>query len=149
MIVSPSEILKTAVFNLDVQARQYRPAIHELIHSIGADKRVLDADCFRQAVLLREDECSTSIGAGVSFPHARTACVSDLILTVGRSKEGIAAGDASKIHLVFLIGTPKTKIQEYLMVVGFLARNVKQKSIFEALIRADTPEAFIKAFSGK
>ncbi len=149
MTVSAVDVLKTAVFDLDLEAREYRPAIEELIHEMAADKRVLNAESFRQAVLQREDECSTSIGAGVSFPHARTAFVGDLILAVGRSREGIAATDGSKIHLVFLVGTPKTKIQEYLTVVGFLARNVKQKPIFEALIRADAPEAFIQAFSGK
>jgi PTS system fructose-specific IIC component len=149
MNVSPTDVLKTAVFDLDLEAREYRPAIHELIQSMASDKRVLNEESFRQAVLLREDECSTSIGSGVSFPHARTAFVSDLVLAVGRSRDGIAATDASKIHLIFLIGTPKTKIQEYLAVVGFLARNVKQQAIFEALLRAETPEAFVKAFSGR
>jgi len=146
MSVSPADVLKSAVFNLDIKAREYHPAIRELVEAASADSRVLDNEGFQRAVLLREDECSTSIGAGVSFPHARTSCVSDLILAVGRSKEGIPVGDDTRIHLLFLVGTPKTKIQEYLMVVGFLARNVKQQPIFEALIRADSPEAFVKSF---
>lgn len=149
MIASPAEVLETAIFHLDLQAKQDRPAISELIAKVDGDKRVRDTACFEKAVFLREDECSTSIGAGVSFPHARTDCVADLILAVGRSTEGIKASDGSRIHLVFLIGTPKTKIQEYLMVVGFLARSVKQKAIFEALLHAGTADAFIKAFPGK
>ena len=151
MSVSPADVLKSAVFNLDIKARQYHPAIRELAETAGGDSRVLDNEGFQRAVLLREDESPTALGTGVSFPHARTSCVSDLILAVGRSKEGIPVADDTRIHLLFLIGTPKTKIQEYLMVVGFLARNVKQKPIFEALIHADTPEAFVKSFgvSGK
>jgi len=150
MSVSPADVLRNAVFNLNLQARQYRPAIHEMVHGMNGDSRVLDTEGFRQAILLREDESPTALSSGVSFPHARTACVADLVLGVGRSREGIEA-DGGRIHLVFLIGTPKTKIQEYLMVVGFLARNVKQQQIYEALVHADTPEAFVKAFgiSGK
>ncbi len=145
MKISCADVLKSAVFNLNLEAEQYRPAIHELVHSMNGDNRMLDTEGFRQAVLLREDESPTALSSGVSFPHARTPCVSDIVLAVGRSQKGIAS-DNGPIRLLFLIGTPKTKIQEYLMVLGFLARNVKQAATYEALVRADTPEAILKCF---
>lgn len=146
MSITPVDVLQTARFNFDIQARTYRPAIEELVTSAGGDSRVVDTAGLRRDILLREDECSTALTSGVSFPHARTACVSDIVLAVGRSREGILAKDNATIHLLFLIGTPKTKIQEYLMVVGFLARSLRQPDIYKALYASDSREAFLKTF---
>lgn len=143
MSLTPADVLRSARFNFDLQATTYRPAIEELVASADGDNRIVDESGLRRDILLREDECSTALASGVSFPHARTACVSDIVLAIGRSKAGIVTKENTTIHLLFLIGTPKTKIQEYLMVVGFLARNVRQPEVYRALYGSESREAFL------
>jgi mannitol/fructose-specific phosphotransferase system IIA component (Ntr-type) len=71
--------------------------------------------------------------------------VKEIVLGIGRSKEGIRFGDSGEpVHLIFMIGVPQQMIQDYLVCVGTLARLAKEDSIRAALLEAKTKAEFIE-----
>jgi mannitol/fructose-specific phosphotransferase system IIA component (Ntr-type) len=70
--------------------------------------------------------------------------VEKIVLAVGRSAEGVKfESSPDPIHLIFMIGTPKAQISDYLVCIGSLARFVKSKEICDRLMQAKTPAEFI------
>jgi len=65
---------------------------------------------------------------------------------VGRSPTGIdfEAKDGQTVRLIFLIGTPKQMVTEYLRIVGNLARLLRQDHLRQNLLEVPDAAAFIK-----
>ena len=78
---------------------------------------------FYDELLARERVEPTTLGNGVAFPHARTDHVKRLVLAVGRSVSGVNFETSGEtIHFIFVIGTPRRMVTEYLALVGAMAR---------------------------
>ena len=93
----------------------------------------------------REQKSSTVANGGVAFPHARTNLVSEILLGIGRSKEGVVfPGRTDTVHLLFVIAVPQQMVNDYLICVGALARLLKSGERREALQSASTPEEFFE-----
>jgi mannitol/fructose-specific phosphotransferase system IIA component (Ntr-type) len=98
--------------------------------------------------LARERVEATSLGNGVAFPHARTDHVKRLVLAVGRSVEGVTfETGGEKIHFIFVIGTPRRMVTEYLALVGAMARLLRNEEVRVKLLSAQTAEDFLAALS--
>ena len=107
------------------------------------------ANEFFDAVMAREEKVSTVADGGVAFPHARTDLVEDLLLGIGRSKEGILFGPEKKpVHLIFLIAVPQQMVNNYLICVGSLARRLSKEPTRQALLVASTPAEFLERAAG-
>jgi mannitol/fructose-specific phosphotransferase system IIA component (Ntr-type) len=67
-----------------------------------------------------------------------------MVLAIGRSTTGVwFENSGQSVKLIFVIGTPKRMVTDYLSVVGGLARLLKDSSTREKLISAPTVEEFI------
>jgi len=95
-------------------------------------------------LLARDELRSTAAGYGVAFPHARTDSVREIVISAGRSAEGVRFGD-EMVHYIFVIGTPREKVSDYLVAVGTLARLLRAETTRTALAAAATPEEFLRA----
>ncbi|HEY0548618.1 MAG TPA: PTS sugar transporter subunit IIA, partial [Verrucomicrobiae bacterium] len=96
-------------------------------------------------VLARERENSTLIENGVAFPHARTALGDQIALAVGRSRAGIPWNDkGGRARLIFVVAVPQRLVNDYLVLVGTLARITQDKEQRAALLAAATPAEFIE-----
>ena len=88
---------------------------------------------------------STLIENGVAFPHARTALVDQIALAVGRSRAGIPWNDkGERARLIFVVAVPQRLVNDYLVLVGTLARITQTEQQREALLAAATPAEFIE-----
>jgi len=105
---------------------------------------MFDFGCFCKELLDRDELRSTAAGYGVAFPHARTDAVKEIVISAGRSPAGVRFGD-EMVHFIFVIGTPRGKVSEYLVAVGTLARLLRTDKIRTALTAASTPEEFVRA----
>ena len=139
-------LLRPAAINLNLQARQKNDALREVALMLQQVGCVSDFDAFFKEILERERVSNTALGHDVAIPHARTEQCSEILIAVGRSPEGIdfEAKDGEPVRLIFLIGTPKQMVTEYLRVVGNLARLLRQDQLRENLLTAPDPEAFIR-----
>lgn len=143
--VSLSDLLKTEAINLDIQARQKTAALREVASLLLQNKSVTNFEAFFQEILERERISNTALGHNVAIPHARTEQCTEILIAVGRNLEGVdfESRENGLVQLMFLIGTPKQMVTEYLRVVGNLARLLRRDDIREKLLQAPTPEAFI------
>ncbi|KRO59856.1 MAG: hypothetical protein ABR82_04945, partial [Verrucomicrobia subdivision 6 bacterium BACL9 MAG-120507-bin52] len=119
-------------------------AIHRVAALLEKDEGVIQFRGFYDELLARERLEATSLGNGVAFPHARTDHVKRLVLAVGRSVEGVQFENAGeKIHFIFVIGTPRRMVTEYLALVGVMARLLRQDDVRAKLLAAKTAEEFM------
>ena len=99
---------------------------------------------FFEAVMAREEKASTVANGGVAFPHARTELVDQILLGIGRSREGVVfGGQKEPVHLIFVIAVPQQMVNDYLICVGALARLLRHEGKRQALLGAATPAEFI------
>lgn len=131
---------------LNLAASTKTESLREVASLMKDLKCINDYQAFFRDVLERERVSNTALGHGVALPHARTDQCSEIIIAVGRSTKGIDfdAKDSQPVQLIFLIGTPKSMVTEYLRLVGNLARLLRQDDLRQQLIAAPDPSSFIK-----
>jgi fructose-specific phosphotransferase system IIA component len=139
-------LLRPAAINLNLQARNKYDALREvalMLHQVGC---VSNFEAFYTEILERERVSNTALGHDVAIPHARTEQCSEILIAVGRSAEGIdfETRDGQPVRLIFLIGTPKQMVTEYLRVVGNLARLLRQDQLRQNLLAAPDATTFIQ-----
>ncbi|WP_037586940.1 PTS IIA-like nitrogen regulatory protein PtsN [Stenoxybacter acetivorans] len=133
------------------------PASHILLDlDVSSKKRV-----FEQAGLLLENEAglsraevfdclfnreklgSTGLGHGVAIPHGRHPAVKDTVGAFIRLKEPVSfdAPDGKPVSLVFVLLVPENASGKHLEVLSELAGKFSSKTVRDALMTAQTPEA--------
>ncbi len=143
-----SELIRKEYVCLDLHAHSKDEAIHSVAQLVRGHPHLHDFPSFCRAIYERESTGSTSIGYGVAIPHARTEQVKEMLLVVGRLTEGVQfePNDQIPVRLIFLIGTPKKMVTEYLRFVGTLARHLKSEELRQKLLTATSYEELIQAF---
>ncbi|MEZ5405055.1 MAG: PTS sugar transporter subunit IIA [Verrucomicrobiia bacterium] len=141
-------LLQPSLIKLSVTETKRTAAIREVAELLRADKRIKDFEKFYQDLLTRERIETTCLGADTALPHARTDHVSDMVLAVGRSQEGVLFENSNQtVRLIFLVGTPKRMATDYLRLVGTIARLLKQEAIRQSLLTAPDEQAFIEVLA--
>lgn len=147
--VSLADLLKPEAINLNVQAQQKTAALREVASLLAHNKAISDFEAFFREILERERVSNTALGHGVAIPHARTEQCSEILIAVGRNLHGIdfESRENDEVQLIFLIGTPKHMVTEYLRVVGNLARLLRRDEVREQLLQAPDPASFIRVIA--
>ena len=139
-----SELLVPAVLQLDLTAPYEEAAIRAVTARLADNPAVRDVNRLAAQVLEREKLSTTALGHGVAFPHARTGEVSQIVIAVGRSREGVVFRESGqRVNFLFVIGTPPDRVAQYLALVGRLARLLKEESLRAQLLAATTAEEFL------
>jgi fructose-specific phosphotransferase system IIA component len=140
-------LLNAATITLDLQATTKDAALREVAELLKQKNCIANFDAFFQEILERERVSNTALGHDVAIPHARTEQCVEILIAVGRSAAGVEFGakDEHPVRLIFLIGTPKQMVTDYLRVVGNLARLLRQDQVREDLMAATDAAAFIQA----
>ena len=143
-----SKYLNAKLVCSELNAKEKKDVILELANLVKDRSEIKDFDQFVSEVFEREEAMSTGIGHQIAVPHARTEAVNGLIIALGRSKSGIEfeAVDGQPVRLVFLLGTPKKDMGEYLKVLAYLTRILKKDEFREKLLEADDPQEMIGLF---
>lgn len=143
MAIKISKFLRPENILLEMQQEQRTEGIYEVAHLLSGHPDVADFDAFYEELLARERVESTCLGNEVAFPHARTDAVTNMVLAAGRSHEGVWFENSNqKVKFLFVIGTPKRMVTDYLTVVGALARLLRNSETRQGLIDAPTAEEF-------
>ena len=150
MTFSFAELLSAAPIAPEVAATNEEEAIRAVAGLLASHPAMSDAGQFITEVLAREKLSPTAMGHGVAFPHARTSGVRQIVMAIGRSRDGVPFAGAADgpVHFFFVIGTPPNQVPQYLAVVGRLARLLKNEGVREQLLQATTAEA-VRAVLGK
>jgi len=139
-----SSLLKPGQIKLELEQQKRCNAINEVAQLLQTNPNVLNFPGFYEELLVRERTESTCLGNEIAFPHARTDYLKGMVLAIGRSPQGVWFENCGQtVKLIFVIGTPKRMVTDYLSVVGGLARLLKDASTRDQLISAPTVEEFI------
>ncbi len=145
MAVVLADLLQEQQVILALAAGDREAAVREIIATMRTPTPVRDRGKLCAHVLAREETQSTFMGHGVALPHARTDCVDDIVLGIGRSAEGIAFGEnGERAQLIFVIGVPTRMVTDYLVCVGALARLTKNAETRRALLEAENAADLIE-----
>ena len=139
-------LLRADRINLNIQAGQKNAALREVASQLNQTGCITDFNAFFNEILERERVSNTALGHDIAIPHARTEQCREILIAVGRNAAGIdfEVKDGGPVRLIFLIGTPKQMVTEYLRVVGNLARLLRQDALRQALLTAPDAATFIK-----
>jgi len=146
-----TEFISPNLVKLELSSTKKVDAIKELIELLDKAGFVTDADVFLKSVLEREKVGSTGIGKGIAIPHSRTSTVREVVVAIGRSKEGIEfeALDNRPVHLIFLIAAPVESGGLYLKALARLSRLLRYQEFRNELMEAKTIEEVIKIISSE
>jgi mannitol/fructose-specific phosphotransferase system IIA component (Ntr-type) len=143
-----SSLLDPSRIALHVQSTKRTAALNEVAQQLKGHPEVINFDGFYAELLARDRLDTTCLGNEIALPHARTEHVKSIVLAVGRSDSGILFEQSNEnVRLIFMLGTPKTKPGDYLLVVSALCKVLKHPADRESFLKAETPEAFIAAIA--
>jgi mannitol/fructose-specific phosphotransferase system IIA component (Ntr-type) len=148
-MIALADTLRPECVRLALTATEGKNAIDEVAALLETTPAVLDweelqAGLHRSAPCLAENEASFAI----CLPHARTDAVNKMVMAAGRSLSGVTFGHGPlPVRYIFCIGVPKAMANDYLRIVGLLARVLKEPAKESQLAAAATPMEFIQILS--
>lgn len=144
-VESPTELINQPdVVMLDLTASSREAALRALHGRLAQVEAVNDPQRLLLDLLERAMVSSVCIATDVALPHARTTAVDRIVLGVARLAEpGVGFdGEHPAIRLMFMIGTPRQQVVEYLQLVAAISRVLKTEGARAALLTAKNEAAF-------
>ena len=134
---------------LTLTNQEQSTAVEEVIKLLKQDRRVTNWSQFFQAMIaLSNSPLKVDEENAVIIYHIRTNSVQDLVMAAGRSISGISFKESEQlVRLIIVIGIPHALSQEYLRVLGSLARSLKEPAVFEKLLTTESADEFIDILS--
>ncbi|MBW1916738.1 MAG: PTS sugar transporter subunit IIA [Deltaproteobacteria bacterium] len=126
----------------DLQARDKRGAVEELAATLVTQDKTLSQAKVVEVLLERERLGSTGIGDNIAIPHGKLKNLSQLIISFGRSREGVNfdSMDGKPTHLFFLLIAPENSVGVHLRALAKISRMLKNPSFRQKLMDAPGPE---------
>ncbi|HSW62077.1 MAG TPA: cation:proton antiporter [Dissulfurispiraceae bacterium] len=121
-------------------ARSREEAIRELCACMHSEIDEHNVDEITQAVLLREQEMTTSIEGGVAIPHARIDGLKRPVVAMGRCGQALDwnSADGKPAQLVFLVITPRENPSIQLQLIRGISCSIADPDVRAKLIQADS-----------
>jgi len=131
---------------VQMAARSRDEAIRELCAYVHAEIAEHTVDEIAQAVLMREQEMTTSIEGGVAIPHARIDGIKRPIVALGRCGQTLDwnSADGKPAELVFLVITPRENPSIQLQLLRGIACGIANPDVRSRLVQADSAPELIE-----
>src|SRR6185369_13266980 len=109
---------------LEMKATSKEGALRELAALAAVQCGRFTQEVLYNVLLEREAIGSTGVGNGVAIPHGKVDGLEDILLCLGRSREGINfdAIDNRPVHLLVLLLSPTAKATEYLQALARVSK---------------------------
>jgi PTS system nitrogen regulatory IIA component len=122
-------------------------ALAEMSRRLVAAGIAADPQELSRRLLEREKLGCTGLGSGVAIPHCKLAGLSDVVLAVGISKDGVdfCAPDGQPVHVIFLILSPPQAAALHLQALARVSRLLRSPETTARLAAADTRERLEEA----
>lgn len=126
----------------DLVAKSKKDVLAELSAIFLQGDIKVNHDAVVNVLLEREKLGSTGIGDGIAIPHGKHSDMGDLIVSFGRSKDGVDfnAMDGKPVHLFFLLMAPESTTGQHLKVLAKISRMLKDSEFRGNLIEAKTKD---------
>ena len=137
-----TEILKREFVLEQLKAGNKRDALAELAGVFAQGRIKVDSEAMLHVLLERERLGSTGIGDGIAIPHGKLHGLEEMVVSFGRSREGIAfeAMDGKPVHLFFLLMAPENSAGQHLKALAKISRMLKDANFRKNLLEAKMHE---------
>ncbi|HEY7113165.1 MAG TPA: PTS sugar transporter subunit IIA [Thermoanaerobaculia bacterium] len=108
---------------------------------------VRDAADLAERLRKRERDGCTGVGNGVAFPHCRLEGLTEVVVSVGLSHEGIDFGapDGIPITVLFLLLSPREAAALHLQALARLTRLARTPGLVDELRHANSAQEIVRA----
>ncbi|MEE9531516.1 MAG: PTS sugar transporter subunit IIA [Syntrophobacteria bacterium] len=136
------DILDKECIIAELRSRTKREVLEELTGALLNFKANLDKEALVEVLLERERLGSTGIGDGIAIPHGKVQDLDELVLSFGRSTQGIEfdSMDGRPTHLFFLLIAPENSAGIHLRALAKISRLLKSSHFRQNLLEAGTEE---------
>jgi len=136
------DMLKKEFIIEDLKSRTKKEVLVELADVFLRDDIDIDRSAVIEVLLEREKLGSTGIGDGIAIPHGKLAGLENLVVSFGRSVSGVDfdSMDGRPVHIFFLLLAPEDSAGLHLKALARISRMLKDVSLRESLIKAETSE---------
>lgn len=126
----------------ELKAKTKRDVLAELSGVIHRENGAISHECMVNTLLDREKLGSTGIGDGIAIPHGKLADIDELIVTFGRSKEGVDfdSMDGKPANLFFLLLAPENTTGLHLKALAKISKMLKDNAFRKKLIEAKSKD---------
>ena len=126
----------------ELRSRTKKEVLEELTVALSNCKANLNKEALVEVLLERERLGSTGIGDGIAIPHGKIQDLDELILSFGRSTQGIEfdSMDGRPTHLFFLLIAPENSAGIHLRALAKISRLLKSAHFRQRLLEAETVE---------
>ena len=126
----------------ELRSRTKEEVLEELTGALLSCKANLDKETLVEVLLERERLGSTGIGDGIAIPHGKVQDLDELVLSFGRSTQGIEfdSMDGRPTHLFFLLIAPENSAGIHLRALAKISRLLKSSHFRQRLLKAETGE---------
>ena len=146
-----TEMLQKEFVLGELKARNKRDVIAELAGVFAKGRIKVDPDAILHILLERERLGTTGIGDGIAIPHGKIPGLDEMVVSFGRSREGIAfeAMDGKPVHLFFLLMAPENSAGQHLKALAKISRMLKDPNFRKNLLNAEMHEDLFRIIAEK
>lgn len=146
-----TDMLKREFVVEQLKAGNKRDALAELAGVFALGRIKVDSEAMLQVLLERERLGSTGIGDGIAIPHGKLPGLEEMVVSFGRSREGIAfeAMDGKPVHLFFLLMAPENSAGQHLKALAKISRMLKDANFRKSLLEAKMHEDLFRIIAEK
>ena len=148
-MITVADLLRPDHVALEMSATDPKSAIEEVAGLLKSVPAVLDFQALLKGVHA-SSPCLPEPGGGFALciPHTRGECVSEMVMSVGRSGAGVVFPNVElPVRYIFCIAVPRALAADYLRIVGLLARVFKDRTAEAELRAAAAGSDFIELLS--
>jgi len=146
-----TDMLKREFVLEQLKAGNKRDALAELAGVFAIGRIKVDSEAMLHVLLERERLGSTGIGDGIAIPHGKLPGLEEMVVSFGRSREGIAfeAMDGKPVHLFFLLMAPENSAGQHLKALAKISRMLKDANFRKSLLEAKMHEDLFRIIAEK
>ena len=133
-----SEIFDSQLIISNLKSQDKKGVLEELSQKITEQNPSLNKRSLLQVLLEREKLGSTGIGDGIALPHGKLAELSNLLISFGRSINGLDFDsiDEQPAYLFFLLLAPENSAGMHLTALAKISRMLKDGNFRQRLMGA-------------
>ena len=126
----------------ELKAKTKRDVLAELSGVICREDGPINHELMVNTLLEREKLGSTGIGDGIAIPHGKLADLDELIVSFGRSREGVEfdSMDGKPANLFFLLLAPENTTGLHLKALAKISKMMKDNAFRKKLIEAKSKD---------
>ena len=134
-----AEYLDKDLIISDLSARTKKEVLAELVSQLPGKFPGVDPVRVAQVLLDREMLGTTGIGDGIAIPHGKLDSLDQVMVIVGRSREGVdfASLDHKPATIFFTVLAPSSVVGLHLKILATISRLLKDNAFRQAFADAE------------